>query len=154
DLNEKPDFDWAGQYKASPYYQKYVATLKPQQLPQSQPQPSAGPVGAAQKAPSKGFFSQTLTLARRYVRVRASDRGVLTLSAILPIVLGGLVIALGGSGLQAAPPAHGMAMANAGAVTQLLILVVCACLAGAANSVREFVRERPIYIRERAAGQS
>ena len=39
-------------------------------------------------------------------------------------------------------------------MTQLLILVVCACLAGAANSVREFVRERPIYVRERAAGQS
>jgi ABC transport system ATP-binding/permease protein len=154
DLNEKPDYDWAGQYKASPYYQKYVTALKPQQQPQSQPQHQAGPVGAAQKAPRKGFFGQTLTLARRYVKVLASDRGFLTVSAILPVVLGGLVIALGGAGLQAAPPAHGMPQPNSGAVTQLLILVVCASLAGAANSVREFVRERPIYIRERAAGQS
>ncbi len=147
DLNDKPDFDWAGRYKASPYYQKYVVAMKPKQQ-QNQPQ-QAGPVGAAQKAPSKGFVGQTLTLARRYVKVLAADRGFLYVSAILPVVLGGLVIALGGAGLQG--DAHGP---NAGAVTQLLILVVCACLAGAANSVRELVRERPIYVRERAAGQS
>jgi ABC transport system ATP-binding/permease protein len=115
DLNDKPDFDWAGRYKASPYYQKYVTAMKPKQQ-QVQPQ-QAGPVGAAQKAPSKGFVGQMLTLTRRYVKVLAADRGFLY-------------------------------------VTQLLILVVCACLAGAANSVRELVRERPIYVRERAAGQS
>jgi ABC transport system ATP-binding/permease protein len=145
DLNEKPDFDWAGQYKASPYYQKYVASTKPKQ--QSQARQASGPVGAAQKAPSKGFFGQTITLARRYTKVLAADKGFLYVSAILPIVLGGLVIALGGAGLQGDD-------SNAGAITQLLILVVCACLAGAANSVRELVRERPIYVRERAAGQS
>jgi ABC transport system ATP-binding/permease protein len=149
DLNDKPDFDWAGRYKASPYYQKYVTAMKPKQQ-QVQPQ-QAGPVGAAQKAPSKGFVGQMLTLTRRYVKVLAADRGFLYVSAILPIILGGLVIALGGSGLRIAPnPQH----PNSGAVTQLLILVVCACLAGAANSVRELVRERPIYVRERAAGQS
>jgi ABC-type multidrug transport system ATPase subunit len=145
DLNEKPDFDWGGQYKASPYYQKYVASTKPK--PQSQAKQASGPVGAAQKAPTKGFFGQTITLARRYTKVLAADKGFLYVSAILPIVLGGLVIALGGAGLQGDD-------SNAGAITQLLILVVCACLAGAANSVRELVRERPIYVRERAAGQS
>jgi ABC-type multidrug transport system ATPase subunit/pSer/pThr/pTyr-binding forkhead associated (FHA) protein len=148
DLNDKPDFDWDGQYKASPYYQKYVLAMKPKQH-QNQPQ-QAGPVGAAQKAPSKGFFGQTRTLTRRYMKVLAADRGFLYVSAILPIILGGLVIALGGSGLQIGSQSH----PNSGSITQLLILVVCACLAGAANSVRELVRERPIYIRERAAGQS
>ena len=34
------------------------------------------------------------------------------------------------------------------------MLVICACLAGAALSVRELVKERAIYIRERAAGLS
>ena len=34
------------------------------------------------------------------------------------------------------------------------MLVICACLAGAASSVRELVKERAIYIRERAAGLS
>ena len=36
----------------------------------------------------------------------------------------------------------------------LLILVIGACFIGAANSVRELVKERPIYARERAAGLS
>ena len=38
--------------------------------------------------------------------------------------------------------------------TLLLILVICACLSGTASSIRELVKERPIYIRERAAGLS
>jgi ABC-type multidrug transport system ATPase subunit len=150
DLNDLPQFDWQGRYRASPYYSKYIEAMKPKQAP-SQTQHQGGPVGAAQKAPRKGFFSQTVTLSRRYTKVLAADKGFLYVSAILPIVLGGLVIALGGSGLQADP---GSQQGNAGAITQLLILVVCATLAGAANSVREFVRERPIYVRERAAGQS
>jgi len=36
----------------------------------------------------------------------------------------------------------------------LLILVICACFAGAFNAVRELVKERAIYSRERAAGLS
>jgi ABC-type multidrug transport system ATPase subunit/pSer/pThr/pTyr-binding forkhead associated (FHA) protein len=156
DLNEKPDYDWQGKYRASPYYQKYIVAMKPKPH-QNQGQRGGGPVGAAQKAPSKGFINQTFTLARRYTKVLASDRGFLYVSAILPILLGGLVLALGltnTAGLRPQPPVNGMPQANSNAVTQLLILVVCACLAGAANSVREFVRERPIYVRERAAGQS
>ena len=34
------------------------------------------------------------------------------------------------------------------------MLVICACLSGAASSVRELVKERSIYVRERAAGLS
>ena len=34
------------------------------------------------------------------------------------------------------------------------MLVICVCLAGAACSVRELVKERSIYVRERAAGLS
>lgn len=153
DLNENPDYDWAGQYRASPYYQKYVTAMKPRSAPQL-PQQQQGRMGAAQKGSNKGFVGQTFTLARRYVKVLAADRGFLYVSGILPIVLGGLVLALGGSGLREAPASGGHPGVNSGAVTQLLILVVCACLAGAANSVRELVRERPIYVRERAAGQS
>jgi ABC-type transport system involved in multi-copper enzyme maturation permease subunit len=36
----------------------------------------------------------------------------------------------------------------------LLILILGACFAGALNSVREVVKERPIYARERSAGLS
>ena len=43
---------------------------------------------------------------------------------------------------------------NTNAQTTLLLLVVCACLSGAASSVRELVKERAIYSRERSAGLS
>ena len=36
----------------------------------------------------------------------------------------------------------------------MMILVMSACLIGIANAVRELVKERPIYTRERAAGLS
>src|SRR5215471_6401164 len=49
----------------------------------------------------------------------------------------------------AAPPAT-----NDSASSLLLILVICACFAGAFNAVRELVKERAIYSRERAAGLS
>ena len=43
---------------------------------------------------------------------------------------------------------------NDAASSLLLILVICACFAGAFNAVRELVKERAIYSRERAAGLS
>ena len=51
--------------------------------------------------------------------------------------------------------AHGAAVGvNNSASSLLLILVICACFAGAFNAVRELVKERAIYGRERAAGLS
>jgi ABC-type transport system involved in multi-copper enzyme maturation permease subunit len=69
--------------------------------------------------------------------------------ALLPIILGALI--------RFVPTREGLAGApgtNGDAQTLLLILVICACLAGMASSVRELVKERTIYIRERAAGLS
>jgi ABC transport system ATP-binding/permease protein len=50
--------------------------------------------------------------------------------------------------------AHTVAAVNDAASSLLLILVICACFAGAFNAVRELVKERAIYGRERAAGLS
>jgi hypothetical protein len=89
------------------------------------------------------------TLTRRYVRVIAADRGYLTSMALLPIILGALI--------RLVPTKEGLGGAfgtNTDALTLLLILVICACLAGMASSVRELVKERAIYVRERAAGLS
>ena len=61
---------------------------------------------------------------------------------------GGLVRATSGSGLGAVP------FPNAGAQQTLLILVMAAALSGTANSVREIVKERDIFERERMAGLS
>jgi len=54
----------------------------------------------------------------------------------------------------AAGQAPHQAPVNDAASSLLLILVICACFAGAFNAVRELVKERAIYSRERAAGLS
>jgi ABC transport system ATP-binding/permease protein len=89
------------------------------------------------------------TLTRRYVRVIAADRGYLMFMALLPVVLGLL--------LRFVPAPEGLAGGqgtNKAASELLLILAISACFAGAANSARELVKERGIYVRERAAGLS
>jgi ABC-type multidrug transport system ATPase subunit/pSer/pThr/pTyr-binding forkhead associated (FHA) protein len=147
--------EWAAQYKASPFYQKYVASQMVPPVPQGQHAGQLGGEPPLTPPRGRGRLTQVSTLSRRYAKVLASDRGFLLVSAILPIVLGGLVAGMPAKfGLAAAT---GDALRNGGnkdAITKLLVLVVCACLAGAANSVRELVKERPIYIRERAAGES
>jgi ABC-type multidrug transport system permease subunit len=140
-----PDRDWAAEYAASPAYAQYVLGQRSQQ-----PQAQEGQELAAAPPPQRrGAFSQTATLTRRYVRVIASDRGYLTFMILLPILLGALISQVpAGKGLAGAPHS------NPDAGTLLLIMVICACLAGMASSVRELVKERPILTRERAAGLS
>jgi ABC transport system ATP-binding/permease protein len=138
------DRDWAAEYAASPAYAQYV-------LGRPKPQAQAGaPEASAPPPPQpRGGFRQMTTLTRRYVRVIASDRGYLLSMILLPIILGGLIYFVGNKqGLQGPP---GL---KSNGSTVLLMLVICDCLAGAALSVRELVKERVIYVRERAAGLS
>jgi ABC-type multidrug transport system permease subunit len=81
--------------------------------------------------------------------VIASDRNFLIMLAVLPIVLGALILAMGRTAPQGLAGHN-----NTGVQSVLLTLTICACLAGATNSVRELVKERAIYERERAAGLS
>ncbi len=139
-----PDRDWAAEYAASPSYQQYV--LGQQQAPP----PTDSQVLAATPPPQRrGAFKQMGTLTRRYIRVIASDRGYLTFMILLPILLGALIYLVPAAKGLAGPPGS-----NPDAGTLLLILVICACLAGMASSVRELVKERSILTRERAAGLS
>jgi ABC-type multidrug transport system ATPase subunit len=147
-----PDRDWAAEYAASPAYAQYVLGQRAQP-----PQVQDGQELAATPPPQRrGAFRQLGTLTRRYARVIAADRGYLTFMFLLPVLLGALVAlvpAKQGLGLIAAdqsPTIRG----NPDAATLLLILVICACLAGMASSVRELVKERSILTRERAAGLS
>jgi ABC transport system ATP-binding/permease protein len=140
-----PDRDWAGEFKASPAYAAYVLGQRPKQP--SGPQERQRPPEAQPQR--RGALRQLSTLTRRYVRVIAADRGYLLFMGLLPIILGVLIHLVGSSqGLA------GTRGSNQNASETLLLLVVCACLAGAASSVRELVKERAIYIRERAAGLS
>ena len=138
----EPDRDWAADYRQSPFYQRYISAEM------DAPAPVAGPPQAAVEAPkSRNRLGQLSTLCRRYLAVIASDRAYLAVLGIMPVILGALAFLI--------PSPMGFAgHANEDAISVLLVLVIGACFIGAANSVRELVKERAIYTRERAAGLS
>ncbi|MFI7353108.1 FHA domain-containing protein [Streptomyces avidinii] len=142
------DYDWAGRWKGSQHYQLYAADIDAV-APQSVAMPPA-----QQMRPPKpqGWGSQLFTLIRRYVSVIASDRGFLGLMLILPAVLG-VVSTVIPATFGLAPPTP-PSQFNGDAGTIMLILAVGMCFSGAANSVRELIKERVIYERERATGLS
>ncbi|MFE0705040.1 FHA domain-containing protein [Streptomyces sp. NPDC058872] len=142
------DYDWAGRWKGSQHYQLYAADIdavaaQPVQMPQQ---------AMARPPKPQGWGSQLWTLIRRYVSVIASDKGFMALMVILPAVLGAVSVVIPADfGLgRPKPPAR----FNGDAGTIMLILAVGMCFSGAANSVRELIKERVIYERERAVGLS
>lgn len=147
------DYDWAGRWKGSQHYTMYAADIDAvaPQAAHTQPQVVKPPKPQA-------WGSQLLTLIRRYVSVIVSDKGFLALTVILPAVLGSVSLLINHDhGLLVNPkidPRTGLHAPNGTATTVLLILAVGACFAGAANSVRELIKERVIYERERATGLS
>ncbi|MET9146681.1 FHA domain-containing protein [Streptomyces sp. NPDC004042] len=147
------DYDWAGRWKGSQHYQMYAADIDA-----VAPQSAAVPPPQAIRPPKpQAWGSQLLTLIRRYVSVIVSDKGFLALTVILPAVLGAVSLLIDHEkGLLVNPinsRTH-LPTPNGTATTVLLILAVGACFAGAANSVRELIKERVIYERERATGLS
>ncbi|AQS70301.1 ABC transporter ATP-binding protein [Streptomyces pactum] len=147
------DYDWAGRWKGSQHYQMYAADLDavaPQAV-------QVSPMQAMKPPKPQGWMSQFTTLVRRYVSVIVSDKGFLALMVILPAVLGAVSLLIDpDKGLLPNPanPQSGRIIPNGTATTVLLILAVGACFAGASNSVRELIKERVIYERERATGLS
>jgi ABC transport system ATP-binding/permease protein len=140
----EPDRDWAGEFAASLTYARYAAAQR-----RTAPEPAAGQALAlAPPAQRRRGLRQYATLTRRYARVIAADRGYVLFMGLLPFILGLLI--------RFVPAMQGLAGPNGNMSAQelLQILVTCACLAGTACSVRELVKERPIYIRELAAGLS
>ncbi|MFE7074972.1 FHA domain-containing protein [Streptomyces sp. NPDC057620] len=132
--------DWAGDYRVSAQYRRYIvdSTAQPR-LPQAAP--ASGGVARSPKAQSWG--SQLGTLVRRYAAALGADRTFLAIMIALPFVMGAMARALAGSRLT-----------QETAMNALLILCVGGVLTGAANAVRELVKERVIYQRERAVGLS
>lgn len=147
------DYDWAGRWKGSQHYQMYAADIDavaPQSVHMPPPQSMRPPK-------PQSWFSQLGTLVRRYVSVIVSDKGFLALTVILPAVLGAVSLLIDPDKdllVRKLNPATGVPIPNGTATTVLLILAVGACFAGAANSVRELIKERVIYERERATGLS
>jgi ABC transport system ATP-binding/permease protein len=138
----EPGRDWAGEFRRSMYYDRYIASDLNNMPGLARQSASAPPPPAA-----RNRLAQLSTLCRRYLSVISSDRVYLGVLGILPLILGLLI--------RAVPSPQGLAGTNnADAVSLLLVLTVGACFAGAANAVWELVKERSIYSRERAAGLS
>ncbi|MGJ5749372.1 FHA modulated ABC efflux pump with fused ATPase and integral membrane subunit [Streptomyces puniciscabiei] len=135
-FDRDPDRDWAREYRESPFHRHYVAEAS------TQPHhPGPAPVSPAPPPRPRGWGAQLGTLIRRYAAVLGSDRTFLLVMIALPFVMGAMARALAGGRL-----------ARDTAMNALLILCVGAVLTGAANAVRELVKERVVYQRERAVG--
>lgn len=148
EFSDHPQRDWMAEYKASSDYARYVTGPMTERAPR--PLPPDAPQREEPPPPrQRGRISQLSTLSRRYARVMSVDRGYLMFAALLPLILGVLIRVVSGTGL-AGSALH----PNTGAAQTLLILVMAAALSGTANSVREIVKERDIFERERMAGLS
>lgn len=133
--------DWAQEYRTSPQHLTYVQNAARQPRRDEDRSGAAGFVAPPPKAQSWG--SQLSTLVRRYAAALSADRTFLVIMIALPFVMGAMTRALAGSSLT-----------KETAINALLILCVGGVLTGAANGVRELVKERVIYQRERAVGLS
>ncbi|MER7706605.1 FHA domain-containing protein [Kitasatospora sp. NPDC097605] len=134
---------WQRRFRESPQYERYVAAeALPPARPVPVPTPAApgGPIGPEQP---QGWFSQLGTLIRRYTAVLAADKLFLTVMIALPFLIGVMCRAMAGSRLS-----------SENALNILLTLCIGGLLTGSANAVREIVKERPIYQRERVVGLS
>ncbi|MFJ9112950.1 FHA domain-containing protein [Streptomyces sp. NPDC102283] len=133
------DRDWAATYADSPFHRQYIVNASAQpQLP-----PAAPGALVAPPPKTRNWGAQLHTLVRRYASALSADRTFLIIMIALPFVMGAMARALAGSRLT-----------QETAMNALLILCVGGVLTGAANAVRELVKERVIYQRERAVGLS
>ncbi len=145
-LNERSD--WGERFRSSPAHARWIGRDAGRVGPTEHLGTSVGSVAPRQQSVAR----QLSVLCRRYLAVIASDRQYLIFMAALPLVLSVLAHALpGDAGLSMLEQLRGAA----GAPNSIwLVLVVGAALMGSAASIRELVKEREIYRRERAIGLS
>jgi ABC-type multidrug transport system ATPase subunit len=96
---------------------------------------------------------QLSTIARRQVRLVLSDRGYTVFLAVLPFLMGALVLTVKGS-----KPGLGVALPTGPSPTQPQYIMVLLCIGavfmGTALTIRDLIGERPIFRREQAVGLS
>lgn len=137
-LKTRPGSDWAAEHARSARAPGRLTAL-----------PDRGGTTALPPLRQQPVWKQFATLCRRYLAVTASDRALLAILVLLPALLAVFARAvLAPDGLSDA------GVPNTGARQLLVVLVVGAALMGAASAVREMVKERAIYRRERAVGLS
>jgi ABC transport system ATP-binding/permease protein len=129
-------------------HRAFLARHPPSPAPQA---PTAGgkPLG---RPPHTSLWRQIFTVARRQTRLITADRAYFAFLAILPFIVGALLLAVpGNSGLGFADP-NG---AWPDEPNELLILLnIAAVFMGTALTIRDLVGERLIFKREQAVGLS
>jgi len=141
---------WAQKFRASRQYQRYLGGLD------NRPPVAATPQYTSARPPrQQGPLTQLGVLCRRYLAVIGADRQYLGFLAALPIVLSLLARAVpGDAGLSVAAATANATSPDPQPRQLLLVLIIGAVLMGAAAAVRELVKERTIYQRERSVGLS
>jgi ABC-type multidrug transport system ATPase subunit/pSer/pThr/pTyr-binding forkhead associated (FHA) protein/actin-like ATPase involved in cell morphogenesis len=149
-LDGTPSEVWARKFRDSPQYQRYLGGLE------HRPPVPAFPHHAPARPPrQQGPLTQLGVLARRYLAVIGADRGYLGFLAALPIVLSLLARAVpGDAGLSILAATANATSPDPQPRQLLLVLIIGATLMGAAAAIRELVKERTIYQRERSVGLS
>jgi ABC transport system ATP-binding/permease protein len=141
-LKSRAPLEWAQRFRGTPEYQRHVVGSV------------AGPMATRRTdlppLRQQSIGRQFSTLCRRYLSVIGADRAYLAILVALPVLLAAI------SRIVPAPAGLGMdgTAANLKARQLLLTIVLGATLMGAASAVREIVKERPIYQRERSIGLS
>lgn len=140
---------WAQRFRDSPHYREFVRVRQSAPVVAAARIAEARPPALPGSAPRGGWplLRQAATLIRRYSDLLLADRlhlAVLLLQAPLIALLVGAIFDTSGS---LAERAQGQAHIT-------FVLVLSAIWFGGINSCREIVKERPVYLRERAVGLS
>jgi ABC transport system ATP-binding/permease protein len=115
------------------------------------PQVAPNEPAAQGKTLRTGVYRQLSTMARRQMRLILADRGYFIFLCLLPFLVALLPLtAQGDNAFQKPPPTDHPQVA----ITVLVFMNLGAFFMGTALTVRELVGERPIFLREQAAGLS
>jgi ABC-type multidrug transport system ATPase subunit/pSer/pThr/pTyr-binding forkhead associated (FHA) protein len=138
-LEHESCVDWTERCRISSGHRRAEDHVRPPLAPAA--------VADAPRKKRRGM-AQYRVLCRRTLDVILADRPYLVFLVLLPVLLSGLA--------HVVPGDHGLSTAAADpqAAQLLLILVMGGALMGVASTIRELVKERTIYLRERAIGLS
>jgi hypothetical protein len=169
-LERDRNTDWGERFRRSPQFARYIGGSDQRVAPAGYPGPAAvghpAPPHGGHPGPARGGYPAALPrpprqqsaltqfriLCGRYLSVIGADLQYTMFMAGLPLVLTLLMHALPGKcGLSFAALAQGQ---HGSPNSLLLVMVVGGALMGSNASIRELVKEREIYRRERAIGLS
>ena len=142
-LEHDTDTDWTGRFNTSALKQALTG-----------PRPAVQPSAERPSKPvaQQSSFAQFATLCRRYLAVIAADRQYSVTLLLLPVLLSLCAYAPPGKSGLSVPTA--LTAKSSQPKEILTLLIVGGALMGCAASIREIVKERPIYQREHGIGLS